>query len=499
MVGKVNRKKQFVSRHERSEAPVSLDLSELLANDPRTPADWQETLNQISTLTSSSAQIKILQAQKKKLRALLVETSIPAEEKHVLLRSLLVLFLHPAYFPFHTTLEWISSTMQELRDEHPIAEIIASVSNELWPRIIPRDRQLAELKSLQQSNLFLSALIVLHRDFNWLPLDGPSGQLHLLPIVLFHVAALRVVLRQIAGDQPLLAAENIHTLGLGSELLRNLAVLLKQNLSALAAADSAAWRAALLELETAAAEALTLSQPSRDLLTTAGQCLGLALAVHWSAGAAPSFPAIFARVRGLLPALAAATTLADLPLPSPQPSPVLSTSAKCGLLRGFVQLAELPGAETASLALLLDEAAADFLLHSCSGGESQQQLFALFGLESWMKSCQPALLAILSVPSNPNPNTPDPSSVAEAEAVRFLRLARRAFPVLRASWAHPNRQVSHNPNCNPSTDPLPPRSPRWCPRSSRPSCAAPAPWPIPPTARPWPRSVARCGRSCWRS
>jgi hypothetical protein len=456
MVGKVTRKKQFVTRHERSDAPVAIDLSNFVAR-LESLKEWQELIDCLSLQATSQDQLKELTAKKKTIRTFLLDSSKSEDQRLYLLTNVLVVFLFPVYFPFHLSLEWIVGCLTEMKkqqQEFPVEKAIKEAAVKLWTtELLNSFSSLIDMKTLQRFVPSLSAMISLQRDFSWMEL-AVIGEINPHELTVNSIFDLQVrimiyLLNYMRSDGEtaalLLASENIQVSGLTTEILRNSAVLLKQELAnkLTTTVNPEVARQSLnnnQNLFRIAFQLLTLSSAnSKDLLTTSGQVVALLQCLEvlkTSTEQKIASEILFRNVKEFIQAIVSGDRFSDwkgsLELFSASSDSLgtepISLIVKCAIIRGFITIAEL-GKEN-SLNFLLDDQLTNFLLSSSSQGESAQQLFALHTLECWSNE-------LFSLFQQFN------RSISNDSCNKFLQIAEQFLPVLKSGWSHPNRQVLH--------------------------------------------------------
>jgi hypothetical protein len=449
MVGKVTRKKQFVARHERSDAPVAIDYSNFVKR-LESFNEWQELIDCLSLQASSQDQLKELTAKKKTIRTFLLDSSKPEDQRLYLLTNVLVLFLFPVYFPFHMSLEWIIGCLTEMKKqqrEFPVETAIKEAAVKLWTtELLDSFSSLIDMKTLQRFVPSLSAMISLQRDFSWMELavtdEINPHELTVNSIFDLQVRIMIYLLNYMRTDGEtaalLLASENIQVSGLTTEILRNSAVLLKQELAnkLTTISPEAVGRSMNnnQNLFRISFQLLTLSSAnSKDLLTTSGQVVALLQCLEvlkTSTEQKTASEILFRSVKEFTRTIVSGERFSDWKGFSAGSDSFgtesISLIVKCAIIRGFITIAEL-GKED-SLPFLLDDQLTNFLLLSSSQGESTQQLFALHTLECWSNE-------MFSLFQQFN------RSISNESCNKFLQIAEQFLPVLKSGWSHPNRQV----------------------------------------------------------
>lgn len=231
MVGKTPVKKQLVSRHERTSESIRIPDDPISEN----VEEWKELLQNMNKAINSTEQNKLLQGVKRKFRTVLLDNT----RDQVLLQKLheyfLFLYLHPTFFAFRTSLEWIVSCTRDLVQpwgKTQVQESISKVSEKVWESLfeeVGRDTLTVVSHALMQRWIVtFNAIVTLDREFDWIN-DAKSHSFTRHDLIYYHARFLSSLLSSddVAAKSLLVAKENIRFISLATDVMRNLGSLLR--------------------------------------------------------------------------------------------------------------------------------------------------------------------------------------------------------------------------------------------------------------------------------
>ncbi len=231
MVGKTPVKKQLVSRHERTSEFIRIPDDPLSEN----VEEWRDLLQNVNKAINSTEQNKLLQGVKRKFRTVLLDNTRDQNLLQKLHEYFLFLYLHPTFFAFRTSLEWIVSCTRDLVEpwgKTQIQQSISKVSEKVWESLleeIGRDTDTVVSHVLMQRWIVtLNALVTLDREFDWIN-DAKSHSFTRHDLIYYHARFLSSLLSSddVAVKSLLVAKENIRFISLATDVMRNLGSLFR--------------------------------------------------------------------------------------------------------------------------------------------------------------------------------------------------------------------------------------------------------------------------------
>ena len=481
MVGKTFRKKQVVSQHERQEEGASIDLCQLLGLLEHTdeleqhalmdtlPTDFKTFLQNLVAEKSSSGQIRVLQAQKRKMRTLLTSMTSPltAAQLKIIMSILLKLYLYPCYFAFQTTLEWLTSCFHEIDEQQKknstdtdavsVVNIIASTSAEILDSVIIKEwklyQQTLDNNNTVDCNIILqwlpafNALALLDREFQWMSVQdmSPLKNYATLLFEMFQLSCKQLGCDTSSSTSSLSVPQLIKWGSICTECSRNLVAVLKSRRSVNSLLTTT-WFIDLLKVTLTSSWQLLASEhvPTKDAYTSAGAAFVLSFAVllqQFDSANVESGLADLIRVvccqqtssqdsyaLGKLSSFAASPSLIPVKLLKDFPC-----TSRCSLLRGLMHTTEIVTLLAPDTRSLYFDEILDTVSYLCLHGNSTDQLYAMQSLEVWICRLHDLLRRNLLT-----------AELIEQIRVSFVRSRLSLITkVLCTSWAHPARQVSH--------------------------------------------------------
>jgi hypothetical protein len=489
MVGKINKKKQIISRFDRSSSAITIDVSDFVGIYSALPI-WNEFLKELGqSHHSKEEQLQIIASNRKKFRSFLLDYTQEEINRLFLMKNLLIFYLNPIFFPFHTSFEWILSCMSEMKSTgcvnvvSSIREVCSTFWNFLFKEIQSQHDQ-NTASSLQKWMVTLSSMILLDRDFSWLSVNV-NDSMNIKVVLCMHQKLLSSLLDPASSssekekaekreesnasslatsnDGPVrLAKESIQLLSLYIELIRNIYILVKAHWNDLSAFSvDEEWMLSLKESFSLCLYLLTASGnsnsnngsdttnsnfnlndnhqlSSKDLMNSCGSTLSILCFYFWKMDQSSVTTVTTSPFLLFLSSLTSldqfsvvsfGSFVSNIPLTKGSSAfSHLSLIARAALTRGIITLADTQNTFF-STCQLLNESLMEFLFVCSSKGESFDQLFCLQSVEVWLN--QVSLLFVKEFVT---------VEVIETSE-NYLIMTLKIMKLIKASWNHPNRQV----------------------------------------------------------
>jgi hypothetical protein len=482
MVGKINKKKQIISRFDRSLDAVSIDLSEFVTIGTELP-EWNDFLAELcQSPVSKEEQVQIITSKRKKFRSLILDATQEETTRLCLMKNIVIFYLNPIYFPFHTCFEWILSCMNEMMSDCTfVISSIREICSSLWNTFSSELQIQNELFTAQKWMVTLSSMTVLDRDFSWLSVNDKHS-LNLKTVLGVHQKLLTFLLStdslscvtvtnektegNVTNNEIVkLAKESIQRLSLYIELIRNIYILLKVHWNGLHLScfiEDQEWLLSLHECfsvclyllavssgDTSSSNALNNSDSSdnqqlssKDLMNSCGSTMIILCFYFWKIDQkrnsadtilVSQFESFVLSLTSLdqFSSVLFGSFLVGVPM-TYQSSSIshFSFIARAALIRGIITLAD-PQNTFFPASILLSESLTEFLLFCSSKGESFDQLFNLQSIEVWLNQLSTVL-------------TKETTEEMVKSSENYLIMSLRIMKLIKASWNHPNRQVSNS-------------------------------------------------------
>eukprot|EP01039_Chlorochromonas_danica_P006011 gene6011-6621_t len=410
MVGKVSHKKQVLTTYEKDNDSVVVDLTSIVGESQNVPDSilWIEDLVVAKTCTE---QIRIIQQNKKKTRATLLDEAFPTQSLESAVPVLLRMYILPQYFPFHIALDWVVVLMKDLEASRPqdIKAMLFSISLDILDqyKAASEEKEVGKLLAWQTA---FSSLILLDRDLDFFCQQDPSGA-----VILNCISYLldQVVFLQSIESGRLTAPELVRWTCCCTDCFRNISNLFKSHLE-----EIVTWKNSLdwsnkVKLIQEQALLVLKDDSAKDSISAAAATLILSRYVIYSLGGEEGLEHIANLISSVLSA----------GVERGEEWASVSRIARCGLIREAIVLFS-PKLWNLLVEEKLMGKSHSFILQTCEDSSSLVQLYGLQSLEVWLQALTK-------------------SSVEEIDAQETLPYLLSTLTLLCRAWTHPVRQVNH--------------------------------------------------------